>query len=146
MLQTKKRKPSSIQKNQNATACFLSWQNINEADHYNIEIARTSDFKQPILKEKLSDNKFLWPIHEAGIFYWRVSAGNKFKMGEFSAAEKIRLTADIINDKHNINQRLDPDADREQIETDTDKLLADKPKLILDDRILEKTNIKKPRR
>ena len=67
-------------------------------------------------------------------------------MGEFSAAEKIRLTADIINDKHNINQRLDPDADREQIETDTDKLLEDKPKLILDDRILEKTNIKKPRR
>lgn len=142
----KKRKPASIQKNQISTVCFLSWQPIHEADHYNVEIARSSDFKQPILSQKVSDNKLQWPIHEAGIFYWRVSAGNKNKMGEFSSAEKIRLTADIISDKKNWNQKMDPDSERESIETDTDKLLADKPSLILDDKILEKSNTKKPRR
>ncbi len=142
----KKRKPSSIQKSQSSVVCFLSWQHINDADHYNIEIARTSDFKQPILSQNVIENNFQWPIQEAGIFYWRVSAGNKSKMGEFSTAEKIRLTADIINDRKNWNQKMDPDSERESIETDTDKLLADKPKLILEDSLLEKTTTKKPRR
>jgi hypothetical protein len=69
------------------------WQNIKEAQSYNLEISRTSLFSQPILLRRgIVENRFSLGNFTEGIYYWRVSSFSPGK-GEsrFSDANKFRI-------------------------------------------------------
>jgi len=63
----------------------FSWEPVEGADHYMIEISANSDFREPMLAEKVSAPEFVWKRVVGSRFFWRVAAGTKRgRLGIFS--------------------------------------------------------------
>lgn len=70
----------------------FSWEPVERADRYVIEISPTPDFRSPIVTQTLDKNEFTWRHVELNTYYWRVAAESKRgQMGFFSEPEKVDL-------------------------------------------------------
>jgi hypothetical protein len=78
----------------------FSWQPVDSADFYNIEISSTPDFAKPEVIVKVEKESFAWSNYTQKIYYWRVAAGvNTGRMGLFSEVSKFDLTQlDTLNE------------------------------------------------
>ncbi|MCB0377913.1 MAG: hypothetical protein KDD33_05415 [Bdellovibrionales bacterium] len=73
---------------------IFSWEPIEGADLYHLEISATPDFRNPVLKTQVRKSEFMWGgVKDQRDYYWRVAAGSSSgRMGIFSEPEKITLT------------------------------------------------------
>lgn len=71
----------------------FAWEEVGEAEHYYIEIATEPDFKNPLMVQRTKFPQFVWTKATVGVYYWRVAAGSKDRMGLFSEAAKVNLHA-----------------------------------------------------
>ncbi|MEQ1878153.1 MAG: FecR domain-containing protein [Bdellovibrionia bacterium] len=69
----------------------FSWEAVEDADHYYIEIDVKPDFHSPILVQKTKSPQFVWPKANVGVYFWRVAAGSEERMGLFSEAAQVKL-------------------------------------------------------
>jgi hypothetical protein len=71
---------------------YFSWQAVEGADEYWLEISETPDFRNPVLSRRTSKTEFVWREFRDKIYYWRVAAGAKSgRMGIFSAPAKVSV-------------------------------------------------------
>lgn len=72
---------------------YLSWQPIEGADFYLIEISDSMEFRNLILKKEVNNPEFIWnQFDKSKKLYWRVAAGdNSGRMGVFSEPLAVKL-------------------------------------------------------
>jgi hypothetical protein len=69
---------------ENKEAIF-SWEKVDGAHHYVIEISETPDFRTPVVNQEIETTNYVWAKVKMQKYYWRVSAGSKSgKMGIFT--------------------------------------------------------------
>lgn len=69
----------------------FSWDEVEDADYYYVEIDSNPDFHKPIVVQKTKKPEFVWPKASVGVYFWRVAAGSDDRMGLFSEAAQVRL-------------------------------------------------------
>lgn len=63
----------------------FSWEPVDKADQYIIEISETADFRNPIVNSVLPTSEFTWRNFKLQKYHWRVAAGSsKGRMGVFT--------------------------------------------------------------
>ncbi len=71
---------------------LFSWETVDRADHYVIEISETADFRSPLVTQTVSQNDFLWKKVQLKSYFWRVAAGTKQgRLGFFSEPQEVNL-------------------------------------------------------
>lgn len=92
-------------------ALLLKWQEVKEADHYELIISSDSNFSKIRSQQQVKDTQWLWKWQEAGTYYWKVSAWNKEKqrIGQ-SVSEKFIIKPAVRKDSIQLlrpkNQKL----------------------------------------
>jgi len=72
---------------------LFSWEPVIGADHYVIEISETSDFRKPLVTEKVLKPEYTWNKVHLKNYFWRVAAGaKKGKLGFFSDPQEADLS------------------------------------------------------
>jgi hypothetical protein len=70
----------------------FSWDPVEHADRYVIEISETADFRNPIINEEVSKSEFTWRKVDLKTYYWRVAAQSKRgQMGFFSEPQRVNF-------------------------------------------------------
>ncbi len=63
----------------------FSWEPVDKADQYIIEISETADFRNPIVNSTLQEPEFTWRGFKLQKYHWRVAAGSsRGRMGVFT--------------------------------------------------------------
>ncbi len=63
----------------------FSWEPVDKADQYIIEISETADFRNPVVNSTLQEPEFTWRGFKLQKYYWRVAAGSsRGRMGLFT--------------------------------------------------------------
>jgi hypothetical protein len=110
----------------------FSWKPVKGADLYKIEVSETSDFKSPLLAEKVKSNEFTWTGFKPGIYFWRVAAASfSGRSGVFTKPTKVDLAqaSSVSNpvDGVLIRKSIELQAQMTPVETDTEEVLNDRP-------------------
>lgn len=72
---------------------LFSWEPVIGADHYVIEISETSDFRKPLVTEKVLKPEYTWNKVQLKSYFWRVAAGaKKGRLGFFSDPQEADLS------------------------------------------------------
>jgi hypothetical protein len=116
----------------------FAWKPIAGADFYNIEVSKTADFKAPLLAQKISQNQFVWTGFVPGIYYWRVAAASvSGRSGVFTKPTLVDLNkiseAAAPVDGVLVRRSLELEAQRTEVDTNTDKVLTNKPTVQFDE-------------
>ncbi len=75
---------------------IFSWEKVEGADLYLIEISETPDFRHTVVSRKLAKPEFLWTDYKKRPYYWRVAAGSLAgRMGVFSEPELVTTSVEI---------------------------------------------------
>jgi len=72
---------------------LFSWQAVEGAELYYLEISTQQDFRNPIVQEQVSESQFLWnSLDDSQTYYWRVAAGDQSgRMGVFTEPTLVEL-------------------------------------------------------
>ncbi|MGZ3723941.1 MAG: hypothetical protein ACXVA9_13450, partial [Bdellovibrionales bacterium] len=71
---------------------LFSWDKVEGADRYVIEISETADFRAPLVNKIVTKNEFMWKKMSLKSYYWRVAAETKSgRLGIFSDPELVNL-------------------------------------------------------
>lgn len=71
---------------------IFSWEPVEDADNYIIEISETPDFRKPLLTKIVGSTEYVWRRMPLQTYYWRVAAGGRSgRLGMFSEPEKVDL-------------------------------------------------------
>lgn len=123
----------------------FNWEAVPDATGYTIEISATSDFRKPLVYQKVRKTEFIWSNFTDGTYYWRVAAsGDNGRMGLFSEAAKINLARSQAIDSLDpmnastegvlIRKKLDPEKNRAPVETKSEEIFHEAPKVQFDEK------------
>jgi len=75
---------------------LFSWQPVEGADLYWLEISESADFRKPLVSTRLSKTEFVWREFRDRIYYWRVAAGHRSgRMGVFSEPAQVSVNEGV---------------------------------------------------
>lgn len=84
--------PEAQAEEKNEYQAVFSWEAVERADRYVIEISDTPDFRNPLVNQTVEKNEFTWHRMDLRTYYWRVAAESKRgQMGYFSEPQKVNL-------------------------------------------------------
>lgn len=82
---------AEAKKEENYEVTF-SWEPVQGADQYILEVSSTPDFRKPDLIKTLSSTSYQWKKVKYKKYYWRVASGNATgRMGLFSEPMELQL-------------------------------------------------------
>lgn len=74
-------------------AIVFTWQAVNGADHYVVEISSKADFLKPEVIANVPKTEFKWLDYQKQIYYWRVAGGAADgRMGLFSEVQSFDVS------------------------------------------------------
>lgn len=132
----------------NVEAIFR-WEAVAFAKSYTIEIAKKSDFRNPLIYKKVAKNEFIWLNFEDGIYYWRVAASDdKDELGLFSEPSKVLLRRNEAKDSLDpdsafsegvlIRRRADLESYQLPVDTHSENIFKDTPAQSFDEKRFDK--------
>ncbi len=71
---------------------LLTWQKTSFTEAYELEIGSDSEFKNPLFKNKVKENFYVFRPTSGGKYYWRVKSYSESTESVFSQANQFELT------------------------------------------------------
>lgn len=92
-----------------AYQAIFSWEPVDGADRYVIEISESADFRAPSVTKTVLKNEFTWKNVLLKTYYWRVAAETKKgRMGIFSDPQEINLREGLSAPGVEVSPLADP--------------------------------------
>lgn len=86
----------------------FTWENVDDADQYEIEVSEESDFSSIIFSDQLSETVRTFTGFEEKTYYWRVRAGNSVGWGDFTSASfDVEMSVNIDGTMTGIPDKLE---------------------------------------